>query len=188
MTPLIIVGIAVAVVFVWGIAVYNGFVAGKNRIAEAWADIDVQLKRRYDLIPNPIETVKGYAAHERETLERVIAARNQAMQAESSGNIASAAAAENALAGTLKSLFALSESYPDLKANTNFLELQRELRDTEDKVQSARRFYNSNVRDFNIKREQFPSNIIAQLFSFAAKDLFDLDESPEQREVVKVSF
>ena len=187
---LIIIGL------LWIVAAYNGFISGKNQVDEAWADIDVQLKRRYDLIPNLIETVKGYAAHESKTLEAVIAARNSAMSQEkvAAGNsteasqLAATAQAENALSGTLKSLFALSENYPDLKANTNFLELQRQLSDTEDKIQAARRFYNGNVRDYNIKRESFPSNIIANMFNFGKKELFNLEGAPEERENVKVSF
>lgn len=184
----IIIGIF-AIVAIWIIATYNGFITLKNRAEEAWADIDVQLKRRYDLIPNLVNTVKGYAAHESGTFEKVVAARAQAMQAEGTGDTKQIAAAENMLAGTLKSLFALSENYPDLKANTNFLELQRELSDTENKIQSARRFYNTNVRDYNIKRESFPANIIANMFSFAKKDLFELAENEQQaRNPVEVKF
>lgn len=190
MTPLfwIIIGI-VALIFVWVIALYNGFITLKNRVAEAWADIDVQLKRRYDLIPNLVNTVKGYASHESGTFEKITRARAEAMQAESTGDAKKIAEAENMLSGTLKSLFALSENYPDLKANTNFLELQRELSDTENKIQSARRFYNTNVRDYNIKRESFPANIIASMFSFAKKDLFELSSDEQQaRNPVEVKF
>lgn len=190
----ILIGLIV-IGLLWLVAVYNGFISGKNQVDEAWADIDVQLKRRYDLIPNLIETVKGYAAHESKTLEAVIAARNSAMAQEKvaagsgdASQLAATAQAENALSGTLKSLFALSENYPDLKANTNFLELQRQLSDTEDKIQAARRFYNGNVRDYNIKRESFPSNIIANMFNFGKKELFNLEGAPEERENVKVSF
>lgn len=183
----IILGI-IGAVLLWSIAMYNQFIKLRTRAEEAWADIDVQLKRRYDLIPNLVETVKGYATHERETLDRVIEARNMAMQADMNGNTAEALEAENMLSGTLKSLFALSESYPDLKANTNFLELQRELSDTENKIQAARRFYNTSVRDFNIKTRMFPSNIIANMFGFDEHTFYDLDDSPEQRETVKVDF
>lgn len=182
---LLILGVGI---LLWAIISYNRFVTGKNRIAEAWADIDVQLKRRYDMIPNLIETVKGYAAHEQGTLERVINARNTALNAGQSGNVMASARAENELSGVLKSIFALSESYPDLKANTNFLELQRELRDTEDKIQAARRFYNGNVRDFNILVQSVPSNIIANAGGFTKQDLFDLDTTPDQRENVQVKF
>lgn len=184
----IIIGI-LAIIALWVIATYNGFITLKNRAEEAWADIDVQLKRRYDLIPNLVNTVKGYAAHESGTFEKVVSARAQAMQAEGTGDTKQIAAAENMLAGTLKSLFALSENYPDLKANTNFLELQRELSDTENKIQSARRFYNGNVRDYNIKRESFPANVIANMFSFAKKELFELAENEQQaRNPVEVKF
>ncbi len=184
---LILIIVAVLVVF-WFISVYNGFVALRTRAEEAWADIDVQLKRRYDLIPNLIEAVKGYAAHEKGVFEAVTKARTAAMSAEQSGDPVKSAQAENMLSGTLKSLFAVSENYPDLKANTNFLELQRELSDTENKIQSARRFYNANVRDLNIKTETFPSNIIAKMFGFMKKEFFDLEGAPEERENVKVSF
>ena len=178
----------VALVLIMGIAAYNRFVTFKNRAEEAWADIDVQLKRRYDLIPNLVSTVKGYASHEAGTLEAVTAARNSAMQSEASGDPKAIAASENMLAGTLKSLFALSENYPDLKANTNFLELQRELSDTENKIQSARRFYNANVRDMNTAIETFPSNIVARMFGFTAREFFELEAGSEERENVKVAF
>jgi len=168
----------------WLIIVYNGLIKLKNRAKEAWADIDVQLKRRYNLIPNLVETVKGYAAHERELFEKVTEARTKAMGAQ---NVKERAQAENMLTNTLKTLFAVSENYPELKASQNFLELQRELRDTEDKIQAARRFYNSNVRDLNIRVESFPSNIIAQIFSFKTMELFELVE-PEARETPKVKF
>jgi len=163
-----------AVVVLWFVIGYNGFVKLRNRAKEAWSDISVQLKRRYDLIPNLVNAVKGYASHEQGTLEKVIQARNKAMQAQGT---AEKAQAENILSGTLKTLFALSEAYPDLKANTNFLELQRELTDTEDKIQASRRFYNTNVRDLNIKVESFPANLIAKMFKFHKMDLFELTES-----------
>lgn len=176
----------VAILIIWTIAAYNRFITFRNRADEAWADIEVQLKRRYDLIPNLVNTVKGYATHESATLEKVIAARNSAMQ--SSGTGAQHAQAENMLSGALKSIFALAESYPDLKANTNFLELQRELSDTENKIQSARRFYNGNVRDFNTMLEVFPSNIIAKMFAFAKKEFFDIADDGVESKPVEVKF
>jgi len=185
MTILYIILTIVAVIVLWAIFAYNGFVRLMTRTNEAWADIDVQLKRRYDLIPNLIETVKGYAAHESTTFQKVTEARTAAMGAQS---IEEHAQAENMLTGALKSLFAVSESYPDLKANQNFLELQRELSDTENKIQAARRFYNTNVRDLNIKIQTFPSNIIANLFKFIKKEFFELEEGSEAKEPVKVSF
>lgn len=156
-----------------------------NRVAEGWSDIEVQLKRRYDLIPNLVNTVKGYASHEAGTLEKVTAARNMAMGAKSMGEHAQA---ENMLTGALKSLFAVSEAYPDLKANTNFLELQRELSDTENKVQAARRFYNTLVRDLNTMVESVPSNIIAGLFKFGKKEFFDLPDNDAAQSNVEVKF
>ncbi len=174
----------VVIVALWAIVAYNGFVRLNTRTEEAWSDIDVQLKRRYDLIPNLVNTVKGYATHESGTFEKVTAARSQAMQA---GGPAEKAQAENMLSGALKSLFAVTESYPDLKANENFLELQRELSDTENKIQSSRRFYNGNVRDLNIKTESFPSNVIASMFKFMKKEFFELEEEAA-KDPVKVSF
>ncbi|XOA42831.1 MAG: LemA family protein [Candidatus Nealsonbacteria bacterium] len=171
-------------VFFWIVLIYNGLVRLKNRAKEAWADIDVQLKRRYNLIPNLVETVKGYASHEKEVFEKVTEARARAMGA---AGVKEKQEAENALSQTLKTLFAVSESYPDLKASQNFLELQRELRDTEDKVQAARRFYNSNVRDLSIKIESFPANLIASLLGFKKMELFELTEA-EEREAPKVQF
>jgi len=182
-STLIILGI-LAVIAIFFIATYNSFVALINRSKEAWSDIDVQLKRRYDLIPNLVETVKGYATHEKELLEKVTEARSKAMQA--GNDIKEKSKAENVLSGTLKSLFAVSENYPDLKASTNFLELQRELTDTEDKVQAARRFYNGNVRDLNIKIESFPSNVLASIFNFKKMDLFEIENA--EREPVQVKF
>lgn len=181
----ILIGIVVLVVL-WVIAAYNGFISKVNRTKEAWADIDVQLKRRYDLIPNLVETVKGYAKHESSTLEGVTAARTAAMNATTP---ADKAQAENMLTGTLKSLFAVSEAYPDLKANQNFLQLQQELGDTEDKIQAARRFYNSNVQELNTSIDQFPSTMIAKQFHIQKMDLFQLGEADAAaREAVKVSF
>ncbi len=174
----------IVVAILWVAAVFNGFVSLKNRAKEAWSDIDVQTKRRYDLIPNLVETVKGYAAHERELFEKVTQARANAMSAQ---GIKEKAGAENMLSDTLKSLFAVAENYPDLKASQNFLELQRELTDTEDKIQAARRFYNSNVRDLNIKVESFPDNIIAGVFGFKQMELFQAANEAE-REPVPVKF
>jgi LemA protein len=176
--------IIAVVIVIWLISTYNRLVALRNRAKEAWADIDVQLKRRYDLIPNLIETVKGYVAHERELFEKVTEARTRAMGAK---DVKEKGEAENALSQTLKSLFAVAENYPNLKASENFLELQRELRDTEDKIQAARRFYNSNVRELNIKIESFPANIIASIFGFQKMELFELAEAFE-REAPKVTF
>ena len=175
---------AAALIVVWIVLIYNSLVKFNNRTKEAWADIDVQLKRRYNLIPNLVETVKGYAGHEREVLQKVTEARAKAMGAK---NIQERGRAENMLSETLKSLFAVSESYPDLKASQNFLELQRELRDTEDKVQAARRFYNANVRDLNIKIESFPANLIASTLGFKKMELFELVAAAE-RAVPKVKF
>ncbi len=163
------------IVVLYVILAYNSLVALRQNVREAVSDIESQQKRRYDLIPNLVETVKGYAKHERETLDAVIKARNIAMS--NSGNIAQQSADQNMLTDTLKSLFALSENYPDLKANQNFLELQQELTDTEDKIMASRRFYNSNVRAINIAIESFPKNIIAKLFGFKKEDFFELDES-----------
>jgi len=187
MDTLWIVLIIVAVIIVAVIALYNGLIRLKNRVDEAWADIDVQLKRRYDLIPNLVETVKGYASHEKETLDRVIQARNSAMQAHDSDNMDAKLQAENALSSTLKSIFALSEAYPDLKANQNFLELQRELTDTEDKIQASRRFYNGNVRDFNTKLQVFPTNMIGKMLGFSDRKFFEITEAKE-KEPVNVKF
>ncbi|HLP44189.1 MAG TPA: LemA family protein [Candidatus Nanoarchaeia archaeon] len=164
---------------------YNNFVRKVNRTKEAWADIDVQLKRRYDLIPNLVSTVKGYAAHESTAFEKVTQARAQAMQA---SGTAEKGQAENMLTGALKSVFAIAEAYPELKANQNFLALQTELSDTENKVQAARRFYNANVRDLNTAIEVFPGNIIASIFKFTKMDLFDLGDNEAAREPVAVKF
>ncbi len=179
----IILGI-VAVIVGWFVAAYNGFIRLINRAKEAWSDIDVQLKRRYNLIPNLVETVKGYATHEREVFEKVTEARTRAMGAQSTQERAKS---ENMLTGALKSLFAVSENYPQLKANENFLELQHELSDTENKIQAARRFYNTNVRDLNIKIDSFPANIIAGVFAFKKMDFFELEEEAA-RKPVKVDF
>jgi len=176
----------VALVVLWAIFIFNRFVQLTNRVKEAWSDIDVQLKRRYDLIPNLIATVKGYAAHEAGTLEKVTEMRTRAMSATGATD---KAAAENMLSGALKTLFAVSENYPDLKANANFVELQRELSDTENKIQAARRFYNSVVQELNTSLESFPSNFIGKSFGFTPRDYFQLDANQQAaKEPVKVSF
>ena len=169
------------------ILIYNGLVRSKNRVDEAWSDIDVQLKRRYDLIPNLVETVKGYAAHESGVFEKVTEARTAAMNA-GGGNLDDKLAKENALSGTLKSLFAVAENYPDLKANQNFLSLQGDLTDTEDKIQAARRFYNGTARDYNTKIQQVPGSLFASIFGFTKKDYFGIDESGPEAQPVKVQF
>jgi len=182
-----IILIIVLIIIFWLVGTFNRLVTLRNRAREAWADIDVQLKRRYDLIPNLVETVKGYAAHEKSVFENVTKARAGAISAEQTGDPKKIAEAENFLSGTLKTLFAVAENYPQLRAAENFLELQRELRDTEDKIQAARRFYNTNVRDMNIKIESFPANIVASLFNFAKMEFFEIEESAA-REPVKVQF
>ena len=187
MSAVVIVVIAVVVIGFYVMSLYNGLVRMRNQIKEAWSDIEVQLKRRFDLIPNLLSTVKGYAKHESETLEKIVASRSAAMQHPQT--VQQVAQAEGELAGALKSLFALSESYPDLKANTNFLELQRELRDTEDKIQAARRFYNGNVMVYNTKIQQFPANVIAGYFHFTPESLFELAaDEKAARQPVKVEF
>ncbi len=176
----------VALVVLWVVLSFNHFVSLANRTKEAWADIEVQLKRRYDLIPNLVNTVKGYATHESTAFEKVTEARSAAMGA---GSLKDKAVAENSLSGALKSVFAIAEAYPDLKANQNFLSLQNELSDTENKIQSARRFYNGNVRDLNISIESFPGNVIAKSFHFAKMDLFELGESEAAaKQPVEVKF
>lgn len=181
----IILGI-LAIILVWAIASYNGFITLINRAKEAWSDIDVQLQRRYDLIPNLVNTVKGYATHESSAFEKVTEARSRAMQA---GSLSEKAAAEGELSGTLKSLFAIAEAYPDLKANINFLELQRELSDTENKIQASRRFYNTNVRDLNTSTQSFPSNLIAKMFHFQEMEFFELAEGDQAaKKPVEVKF
>ena len=184
MTPLyIIIGIVLLIaLWVWGM--FNGLVRLKNQTDEAWSDIDVQLKRRYDLIPNLVNTVKGYATHESQAFENVTKARSMAMTAqgpEAKGQ------AENMLAGALKSVFAIAEAYPDLKASQNFSKLQDELADTENKIQAARRFYNGNVRDLNTRIESFPTNMFAKNLGFSKREFFALDDAAA-KEPVKVSF
>ncbi len=184
LNPINIIIIAAVAAVLWVVLIFNGLVRKRYRAKEAWSDIDVQLKRRYNLIPNLIETVKGYAAHEREVLEKVTEARTRAMGVQS---VEEHGKSENMLTGALKTLFAVSENYPQLKASENFLELQRELSDTENKIQAARRFYNTNVRDLNIKVDSFPSNIVAKIFNFKKMEFFELEEEAA-REPVKVSF
>lgn len=185
MSTTIIVILIFLVLFV--VFSYNRLVVLKNRTKEAWSDIDVQLKRRYDLIPNLVETVKGYASHEKEVFENVTKARANALTAGEGGDAKKMAEAENQLGKTLKTLFAVSENYPTLKASDNFVELQRELRDTEDKIQASRRFYNTNVRDLNTKIEMFPYSIIAGMFNFEKRDFFEIEDEKE-KEPVKVKF
>ena len=175
--------ILVVIVIGYVVIAYNGLVSMRNRIENAWAQIDVQLKRRYDLIPNLVETVKGYAAHERETLENVVRARNMAMSAQGPQD---QAAAENMITGALKSVFALSEAYPDLKANQNFLNLQEELTGTEGRIAYARQFYNDSVYSYNTKIQSVPSNLIANQFRFNAREYFEVDEA--SRDNIQVDF
>ncbi|MDO8571233.1 MAG: LemA family protein [bacterium] len=180
---MIILGVIGALV-VWVVLMYNGLIRHRNQVDESWSDIDVQLKRRYDLIPNLIETVKGYMQHEAGTLEKVTAARVSAMGAKT---LAEHAQSENMLTEALKSLFAVSENYPDLKASQNFVKLQDELSDTENKIQASRRFYNGNVRDYNTTLQSFPTNTLASAFGFKARDFFELTEEAA-RQPVAVKF
>lgn len=184
---MIIALIILAVIALYAVAVYNGLVVAKQRVKEAWSTIDTQLKRRYDLIPNLIEMVKGYAKHEQSTLEKVIQARSAAMNATAP---AEKGKAESALSGALKSIFALGESYPALRASENFAEAQHELADTETKIQAARQFYNTVVMSLNSKVNMFPSNIFAKLFHFQEASFFELDEdeAKEARKAPKVKF
>lgn len=186
MTPTQILLIVVGVLLLWLILIYNSLIRSRLRVKEAWSDIDVQLKRRYNLIPNLVESVKGYMTHEREVLENVTKARAEAINAQGK-DAGFQAQAENMLSGALKTLFAVAENYPDLKANQNFLDLQNELTDTEDKIQASRRFYNGNVRDYNTKIQVFPNNVIAGAMGFHAENFFEI-ENEEEREVVKVDF
>ncbi|MDO8626731.1 MAG: LemA family protein [Candidatus Magasanikbacteria bacterium] len=169
------------------VAMYNGLIRSRNRVDEAYSDIDVQLKRRYDLIPNLVETVKGYMTHERETLVKLTEARTSAMSAHDNPNatLAQREAAENMLSGTLKTLFAVTENYPELKASQNFLQLQDEISDTENKIQASRRFYNGNVRDFNTKIQVFPTSIFAGMLNFKAYEFFQATEAEKQNVAVK---
>ena len=185
MTSLYVILCIIVAIVLWAIVSYNSFVSLINRAKESWADIEVQLKRRYDLIPNLVNTVKGYATHESTAFEKVTTARSAAMGA---GNLSDKAQAENNLAGALKSVFAIAEAYPELKANQSFLSLQSELSDTENKIQAARRFYNGNARDLNIKVESFPSNIIAGMFKFTKMEFFDLPDNDAAQNPVEVKF
>jgi len=184
MGGLIVVLVIIAVVVIFFVGIYNSLITLRNRADNSWAQVDVQLRRRYDLIPNLVETVKGYAAHEKETFQNVTEARAQAINAQT---IKEQGDAENMLTGALKSLFAVAENYPDLKANQNFLMLQEELAGTEGKIAYARQFYNDTVMKFNTKQQVFPSNIVANMFNFQEKEYFEIEE-PEAREPVKVEF
>ncbi|MCD8039958.1 MAG: LemA family protein [Clostridia bacterium] len=172
----VIVVLLIVVIIAWYISAYNKLQRLKNLVEEGWSTIDVQLKKRYDLVPNLVETVKGYAKHESGTLEAVIAARNAAMTASGEGKMA----AENALSGTLKSLFALQEAYPDLKANANFISLQNQLKSLENEIASARRYYNGTVKELNTKIDLFPSNIVAKRMGLEKRAYFELDSSEER--------
>ena len=183
---LIVLIVLIVLLAIYAVVTYNGLIRLRNQTEEAFSDIDVQLKRRHDLIPNLVETVKGYAAHERQVFENVTAARSAATAAQSEGPEAQAQA-ENQLTGALRQLFAVAEAYPDLKANQNFLELQNELTDTEDKIQASRRFYNMTVRDLNTKIQQFPSSVIARFANADEREFFEL-EDPAERAVPAVSF
>jgi len=185
MELLILPAIVAGAILVYVVAVYNGLIRKRVRCEEGWSDIDVQLKRRYNLIPNLIETVKGYAKHEKETFENVTKARTAAMN--NNGTPAEQAQSENMLAGALKSLFAVAENYPKLEANQNFLDLQQQLADTEDKIQASRRFYNGTVRDFNTAIQVFPKNIIAGMFKFEKREFFEIEDE-EERKNIKVDF
>ena len=187
MIALIVIGVLLALTALWAIVTYNSFVSLRNDADEALSDIDVQLKRRHDLIPNLIETVKGYATHERELFQRITEARAKAMQTSVGSNPAAAAQAEGMLGGLLGNLMAVAEAYPDLKASTNFLELQRELAATEDKIAAARRYYNTTVRTFNTKLQQFPTNIIGNATGFTGREFFEIEEEGE-RAVPEFSF
>lgn len=183
-TITIVILVIVGILLIWAIGIYNGLITLRNRVKEAWSDIDVQLKRRYDLIPNLVETVKGYMAHEAGVFTKVTEARSMAMQATGT---ADKAKAENVLSESLKSLFAVAESYPDLKASQNFSQLQDEISDTENKIQASRRFYNGQVRDFNTKIQVFPNNFFANMMHFVAFEFFGI-ENKEEKENIKVKF
>lgn len=196
MTGLIVLIVVVLVVLFWAVGAYNRLVSLQNQVRNAFSQIDVQLKRRYDLIPNLVETARGYMKHERETLEAVIAARNQAVNANAraasdpsdTGAMRQMASAEGMLSATLGKMFALSESYPELKANENMMQLTEELTSTENRIAFARQAYNDGVMQYNTSREQFPGSIIAGMFAFKAAELLQSTESPEERKPVKVSF
>lgn len=180
-----ILGGVLVILILWFIAVFNGIIVLKNRTKEAWSDIDVQLKRRHDLIPNLLETVKGYAKHEKEVFEKVTQARADAITAEKSGNAKEAAQAENVLTGALKSIFAVAEAYPELRASENFQKLQDELTDTEDKIEASRRFYNGNVRDFNTKIEIFPNSLVAGMTGSKPFELYEAAGGEKETPAVK---
>ena len=182
---LIVVGVVLVLAIGFIVATYNGLVTLRNRVEEAWSDITVQLKRRTDLIPNLVNSVKGYATHEKEVFEKVTEARSAIMDAK---GVKDTAEAENMLEGALKSLFAVAEAYPDLKANQNFMQLQQELVDTEDKIQASRRFYNGGVRDLNTKIQTFPANIVAGMFNFQAKEFFEFEDRASVENPVQVKF
>ena len=183
---LVVVGLIVLIVL-WLVGTYNGLIRLRNQVENAWAQIDVQLKRRYDLIPNLIEKVKGYAKHEKELLENVTKARSRCLEAAGTGNVGQIAQAENVLGGALRGLMIQIEAYPDLKANQNFLALQEELTSTENKISFSRQYYNDSVLRYNNKTQVFPSNIVAGLFGFKIGEFFEVT-APEQREAPKVSF
>ena len=182
---LIVIAALLGVIIMFVIGSYNGLVTLRNRVEEAWSDITVQLKRRTDLIPNLVNSVKGYATHEKEVFEKVTEARSAIMNAQGAADTAKA---ENMMEGALKSLFAVAEAYPELKANQNFLQLQQELVDTEDKIQAARRFYIGGVRDLNTKIQTFPANIVAGMFGFQAKEFFDVEDRASVENPVEVKF
>lgn len=184
-TLIVAIGVVILLVVGFFIGTYNSLVTLRNRVEEAWSDITVQLKRRTDLIPNLVNSVKGYATHEKEVFEKVTEARSAIMDAK---GVADTAQAENMLEGALKSLFAVAEAYPELKANENFLQLQQELVDTEDKIQASRRFYNGGVRDLNTKIQTFPANIVAGMFSFQAKEFFEVADRASVENPVEVKF
>ena len=177
--------IVIGLLVLFAVFTYNSLVSSRNRVDEAWSDIEVQLKRRYDLIPNLVETVKGYAKQESGVLENVTKMRNMAMNA---GSMQEKLKDENMLSGALKSLFAVAEAYPDLKSNQNFMQMQKDLTDTEDKIQAARRFYNGNVRDYNTKLQVFPTNLFASMFGFTKREFFDIDEKGVEGQPVQVKF
>ena len=182
---LIVIGVLLVVIVGFLIGTYNSLVTLKNRVEEAWSDITVQLKRRTDLIPNLVNSVKGYATHEKEVFEKVTEARSAIMNAQ---GVADTAKAENMMEGALKSLFAVAEAYPELKANQNFLQLQQELVDTEDKIQASRRFYNGGVRDLNTKIQTFPVNVVAGMFGFQSREFFEVEDRASVENPVEVKF
>ncbi len=183
MIILVIFIAAVVVVALWLVAIYNGLIKLRNQVDEGWSDIDVQLKRRHDLIPNLVESVKGYMKHERELLENITKARSAAVSAQASGNRTGLAKAEGVLGGLLGNLRIAFEAYPDLKANQNMAQLIDELTDTENKIQAARRFYNGVVRDFNTKMQVFPSNLVAGMLGFTAREFFEIEDAAERKNV-----